>query len=190
MIKNGLKLIIFTAPSGAGKTTIVKSLLEKFDKLFLSITYTTRFPRKGEVDGIDYNFVDVDEFREKIQEGFFLEWEEVYENQFYGSSKKIIDENHHKSIITMMIIDVKGALKIKEMYGDEALTVFVKVSDLEILRKRLVDRGTENEASINKRIIRASEELLYESKYDYVLLNDVLSDAVNTISEEIKKYVR
>lgn len=188
-MKTNLKLIIFTAPSGAGKTTIVKSLLEKFDKLFLSITYTTRIPREGEMNGIDYNFIDVSKFREKIKEDFFLEWEEVYENQFYGSSKKIIDENHSKGIITMMIIDVKGALKIKEIYGDDALTVFVKVSDLESLRKRLVDRGTENEASINKRIARASEELLYESKYDYVLLNDVLNDAVNTISKEIKKYV-
>ena len=110
------KLIILTAPSGSGKTTIVKKLLNEYSNIKLAITYTTRLPREGEVDGIDYNFVSIDTFENMVEKNEFLEYEEVYYNQFYGCSKTLIDKNFNNGYSTIMILDVKGALKIKEIY--------------------------------------------------------------------------
>ncbi len=188
-MNNDLKLIIFTAPSGAGKTTIVKSLLDKFSKLFFTCTYTTREPRIGEMNGVDYHFISKEEFKNKIEEGFFIEYEEVY-TDFYGSSNKIIEENYKKGRIALMILEVKGALNMKNFYNNEVLTIFVKVPDLLTLKERLINRGTETEEKINSRIERAKHELLYENKYDYILLNNDLEIAIETITKEIEQYVR
>ena len=181
------KLIIFTAPSGSGKTTILKRLLECFDNLFHAITYTTREPRFGEVDGIDYHFVSVDVFKTMIMDGIFLEYEEVYHNQFYGSSKKIIDDNFSNGKTTMMILDVKGALAIKEICGDDSLIIFIKVSDIETLRQRLIDRGLDDLESIEKRMKRVSKELMYENSYDSVVINDDLETAIEDIKNILYK---
>jgi guanylate kinase len=174
------KLIILTAPSGSGKTTIVKKLLNEYSNIKLAITYTTRLPRIGEIDGIDYNFVSIDTFENMVEKNEFLEYEEVYYNQFYGSSKTLIDKNYNNGYSTIMILDVKGALKIKEFYKDDSLILFIKVSDIEILRKRLIDRGDILD-SVNKRMDRVSEELEYEHLYDKVVYNDNLDDAINNI---------
>lgn len=175
------KLIILTAPSGAGKTTILKKILEKKSNIIQAITYTTRDIRNGEKNGIDYFFVSIDKFKEMINNNEFLEFEEVYENQFYGSSKKQIDENHKNGKITIMIVDVKGAINIKEKYGNDVATFFIKV-DIDELRNRLIVR---NETSIEKRINKAKEELLFEKSFDYIIDNYDLDLAVNKILEKI-----
>lgn len=174
------KLIVLTAPSGSGKTTIVKKILNEYSNIKLAITYTTRLPRVGEVDGVDYNFVSVDTFENMVEKNEFLEYEEVYYNQFYGCSKTLIDKNFNNGYSTIMILDVKGAIKIKEIYKDDCLILFIKVSDIEILRKRLIDRGDILD-SVNKRMDRVSEELEYEHLYDNVVYNDNLDDAINNI---------
>lgn len=175
------KLIILTAPSGSGKTTIVKKLLNEYSNIKLAITYTTRLPREGEVDGIDYNFVSIDTFENMVEKNEFLEYEEVYYNQFYGCSKTLIDKNFNNGYSTIMILDVKGALKIKEIYKEDCLILFIKVSDIEILRKRLIVRNSDTLESINNRLDKISKEILYENSFDNIIYNDDLGISVETI---------
>jgi len=172
------KLIIITAPSGAGKTSIVRRLLEKFDHLAFSISATTREKRPHEIDGVDYYFISHEEFKQRIVKGDFAEWEEVYENQFYGTLKSEIDRIWALGKHIIFDIEVKGAQNIKKEYGDQALAIFIKPPSLEVLIERLESRKTENEKSLKKRIKRAKKELEYENKFDKVLVNDILDDAV------------
>lgn len=175
------KLIILTAPSGAGKTTILNKLVEKNPNIIQAITYTTREPRPNEINGVDYFFVSIEKFKSMIDENILLEYEEVYTNQFYGSSNKQIEDNFKNGKITIMIVDVVGALNIKKMFKDDVITFFIKV-DLDELRKRLLNR---NESSIDKRIEKAKEELLFENSFDVVIDNYDLENAVNKILENI-----
>ena len=172
------KLIIFTAPSGAGKTTIVRHLLGKYDQLAFSVSATTREERAHEQHGKDYYFLSLEEWHTKTAEGDFLEWEEVYENQYYGTLRSEIQRLRDLGKSVVFDIDVKGAMNIKSNYGDDAITIFVKPPSSSILFQRLIDRNTETEASLKKRIARATEELTYENKCDIVLLNDDLTKAL------------
>jgi guanylate kinase len=173
------KLIIFTAPSGAGKTTIVKHLLKVREDLAFSISACTRSQRYGEVNGLDYYFLSVEEFKRKVSAGDFVEYEEVYENQFYGTLKAEIERLKSLGKNVIFDIDVKGALNIKKFYGDEALTVFVSPPSPEVLFERLKSRKTEDEESLRKRIARARIELGYENKFDVTLINNDLETALN-----------
>jgi guanylate kinase len=173
------KLIIFTAPSGAGKTTIVKHLLKVREDLAFSISACTRSQRYGEVNGLDYYFLSVEEFKRKVSAGDFVEYEEVYENQFYGTLKAEIDRLKSLGKNVIFDIDVKGAVNIKKFYGDEALTVFVSPPSPEVLFERLKSRKTEDEESLKKRIARARIELGYEKKFDVTLINNDLETALN-----------
>ena len=173
------KLIIFTAPSGAGKTTIVKHLLKVREDLAFSISACTRSQRYGEVNGLDYYFLSVEEFKRKVSAGDFVEYEEVYENQFYGTLKAEIERLKSLGKNVIFDIDVKGALNIKKFYGDEALTVFVSPPSPEVLFERLKSRKTEDEESLRKRIARARIELGYENKFDVTLVNNDLETALN-----------
>ena len=181
------KLIIFTAPSGAGKTTIVRHLLSKYDELAFSVSATTRSKRGHEIHAKDYYFLSLEEWQAKTDEGDFLEWEEVYENQYYGTLKSEIQRLRDLGKGVVFDIDVKGAMNIKDNYGTEAVTIFVKPPSSEILFQRLRDRQTETEESLRKRIARATEELTYESKCDLVLLNDDLTIALQNAAEIIEK---
>lgn len=172
------KLIIFTAPSGAGKTTIVRHLLQKYEQLAFSVSATSRSKRAHEIDGKDYYFLSLAEWHEKIAAGDFLEWEEVYTNQYYGTLKSEITRLRAAGKSVVFDIDVKGAMNIKTNYGADAITIFVKPPSPEILFQRLSDRKTEDEESLRKRIARASEELTYEPKCDLVLLNDQLEETL------------
>ncbi|MFK7806924.1 MAG: guanylate kinase [Saprospiraceae bacterium] len=167
------KLIVITAPSGAGKTTIVRHLLNKYNELDFSISATNRDMRKHERDGVDYYFLSTKEFKKRVQEEDFLEWEEVYDNQFYGTLKSEIDRIWAKGKHIIFDIEVKGATNIKKMYP-EAMVVFIRPPSLQVLIDRLKKRKTETEASLKKRIARVKEELTYENKFDRVLVNDVL----------------
>lgn len=169
------KLIIITAPSGAGKTTIVRHLLSKFDQLAFSISATTREKRPYEKDGVDYYFISHEEFKKRVNNGEFAEWEEVYEDQFYGTLKSEIERIWALNKDIIFDIEVKGAQNIKKLYGDQALTIFIKPPSLKVLIERLKSRKTENEKSLKKRISRAKKELEYENKFDRVVVNDDLA---------------
>ncbi|PSR14064.1 MAG: guanylate kinase [Bacteroidetes bacterium] len=172
------KMLIFTAPSGAGKTTIVRHLLRTFPELAFSVSATTRPRRPYERDGYDYYFISPAEFQDKVAAGDFVEWEEVYEGLYYGTLHSEIDRLWAAGKHVIFDIEVKGARNLKNAYPAESLVVFVKPPSPEILFERLRARQTEDEESLAKRIARAAVELTYEQSFDRVLLNDDLAQAL------------
>jgi guanylate kinase len=190
MAKKGKeKMFIFTAPSGAGKTTIVKHLLNKYAFLDFSISATTREKRPHEIDGKDYYFITPEEFRSKIKEGEFVEWEEVYNDQYYGTLKSEVQRIWDNDKYVVFDIEVKGATNIKELYGDQCKAIFVKPPSLEILFKRLKDRQTESNASLRKRIARVKQEMTYENSFDAVLVNDLLDAALKEAEYHVEMFL-
>jgi len=183
-VKRG-KLIIFSAPSGAGKTTIVKRLMEENPQLAFSVTATTRKKREHEVDGKDYYFISPGEFKKKIENGEFLEWEEVYKGQYYGTLKQEVERLLSEGKHVVFDVDVKGALNLKKIFGKDALAIFVMPPSLEELKRRLENRKTETEETLKKRISKAEYELTFAPEFDVIILNDDLEKAV----AEAKKYI-
>ena len=186
------KVVIFSAPSGAGKTTVVKHLLAMSEfNLSFSISACSRKKREGEVDGKDYYFLSADEFRKKIENNDFLEWEEVYADHFYGSLKSEVDRLTAAGKNVVFDVDVKGGLNIKKYYGENALAVFVMPPSVEVLEKRLRDRSTDSEEAIRTRIDKAVYELSFSEKFDVVLVNDKLDEtfakAEKLIGDFLKK---
>jgi guanylate kinase len=178
------KLIIFSAPSGSGKTTIVKQLLENNANLGFSISACTRDKRgRSEANGQDYYFMTPDEFRQKIEEDAFVEWEEVYPGAYYGTLKSEIERIWASGKHVIFDVDVKGGLALKNYYKERALSVFVKVPTLEVLEDRLRARGTETEESLSKRIFKMKFEWSFQDKFDVILVNDKLEDAVQEAQE-------
>jgi guanylate kinase len=183
------KAIILSAPSGSGKTTLVRHLLESNNDLAFSISATTRAKRGQEKDGTDYFFLTASEFREKIQEDAFIEWEEVYEGLFYGTLKSEIDRIWMSGKNVIFDVDVQGGLALKKYFQDKALAIFLRVPSIDILRERLRSRGTDTEDSINKRVEKAQYELSFENKFDAVLVNhqkDVAKEAVQKLYTDFK----
>jgi guanylate kinase len=183
------KLVIVTAPSGAGKTTIVRHLLLTFDNLVFSVSATTRSKRDYEVDGKDYYFISPADFRAHIVAGDFLEWEEVYDNQFYGTLKSEVSRIWDAQLHIIFDIDVKGALNIKNAYPQDSLAIFVKPPSPEVLFQRLIGRQTENAESLKKRLARAEEELGYENKFDHILVNDTLEHALEESERVVGEFL-
>ncbi len=182
------KLIVFTAPSGAGKTTVVRHLLKNYKELGFSISATNRKKRKKEKDGVDYYFLGTREFKKRVKNEEFVEWEEVYDNQFYGTLKSEIDRVWEDGKHIVFDIEVKGATNIKRMYP-EALVVFIRPPSLQVLIDRLKKRKTETEASLKKRIARVKEELTYENNFDRVLVNDVLEVTLKEAELMIESFI-
>ncbi|WP_075590741.1 guanylate kinase [Labilibacter marinus] len=172
------KLIIFSAPSGSGKTTIVKSLLSKDFKMQFSISATTRSPRGTEKDGVDYYFLSPDEFRTKIDADELLEWEEVYTDKYYGTLKSEVERITSKGNNIVFDVDVVGGLNIKKMYGEKAIAIFVKPPSIDELRNRLNGRGTDSAEVIEQRINKAEEELNYAPEFDHIIVNTDLNTAI------------
>jgi guanylate kinase len=173
------KAIIFSAPSGSGKTTIVKHLLEKNPDLGFSISASTRDKRgRTEAHGKDYYFLTPEEFKKKIDNDDFIEWEEVYEGNFYGTLKSEIDRIWKQGKNVIFDVDVKGGLNLKKYFGDKALAVFVKVPTLEILKERLNDRGTESAESLSRRLFKANFEMSFQDQFDVVLINENLEKSL------------
>ncbi len=168
------KVLIFTAPSGSGKTTIVRHLLDKFDFLGFSVSATTRDRRPHETEGKDYYFITREEFSRRIKDNEFIEWEEVYQDQYYGTLKSEVSRVWEQEKHIVFDIEVKGATNIKNLYGDQALAIFIKVPTLQELVRRLKARKTESEASLKRRIKRIKKELTFEKSFDTVLINDDL----------------
>ena len=173
------KLLIFTAPSGAGKTTLVRHLLARFpDRLAFSVSATTRPPRPGEIDGVDYHFLTNEEFARRIDAGDFVEFEEVYPGRFYGTLHDEVYRNWTTGRAVIFDIEVKGATNIKRHYPDDSLAVFVAPPSEKVLFQRLTDRSTEDAESLRVRIARAGVELTFRDSFDHVLVNDDLTTAL------------
>ncbi len=183
------KLIVFTAPSGAGKTTIVRHLLKKYHQLAFSVSATTRLPRPNEKEGKDYYFLSPEKFRQLIQDKAFVEWEEVYENQYYGTLRSEIERLWKKNLHILFDIDVKGALSIKHAYPEESLVIFVKPPSEEVLLDRLRGRHTETPENLRKRFKKAAEELLYETRFDKVLINDQLDQTLKEAEQMVEAFL-
>lgn len=184
-----MKLILFTAPSGAGKTTIVHRLLNADKRLAFSVSATTRKKREKETEGLDYYFLSEQAFKEKVRKGEFVEWEEVYSGVFYGTLISEVERLTKDGKAVLFDIDVKGALNIKKKFGDSALAIFVKPPSLEILKERLRNRKSENDESMTKRMERAEYEMSFENKFDTVVVNDNLEQAVAEAKMKVGRFL-
>jgi guanylate kinase len=186
----GGKAIIFSAPSGAGKTTIVRHLLAVEDlRLSFSISATTRARRGHEVAGKDYFFLSPQEFLQKARDGEFVEWEEVYKEQYYGTLKSEIERIWSEGRHVIFDVDVLGGLNLKKIFGDKALAVFVRPPSIEVLRFRLRNRSTETAEKMAMRIDKAQHELTYEPRFDMVLVNDILEDALIQAETRVRAFL-
>ncbi|MBR5844724.1 MAG: guanylate kinase [Rikenellaceae bacterium] len=183
------KLLIFSAPSGSGKTTIVRRLLEQFSNLEFSISATSRVPRGVEQNGVDYYFLSAEEFAEAVAADKFVEWEEVYKGTCYGTLRSEMERIWNKGNVIVFDVDVMGGIRLKEIFGEQALSIFVMPPSIEELRKRLEGRGTDAPEVIEKRIAKASFELTKAPEFDRQIVNDDLEVAVAECIEVIKNFI-
>ena len=184
------KLVIFSAPSGSGKTTIVKELLKRFDCFEFSISATSRQPRGQEQNGIDYHFMTNEEFKSRVERGEFVEWEEVYAGTCYGTLKSEMERIWAKGNVIIFDEDVMGGINLKRLFGEDACSVFIMPPSVEELERRLRGRGTDTEEVIMKRIAKAEFELSKASEFDYTVVNDVLEDAVEQTVAIISQFLK
>jgi len=184
------KCIILSAPSGAGKTTIVRHLIQEFASLTFSVSATTRPPRGHEVNGHDYFFISIDEFKKEISRGGFVEWEEVYPGQFYGTLNREIEHIWAKGKNVIFDVDVVGGLRLKEYFGDKALSVFVSPPNEQALRQRLERRGTDSPEKIEMRLKKAAKEMKYADSFDTVLINSDLSSALTHAETLVRDFLQ
>ena len=171
------KLIIFSAPSGSGKTTLVRYLLAQGLDLAFSVSCTSRAPRGTEQDGVDYYFITPEQFRQRIANNEFLEYEEVYTDKFYGTLKSEVERLSAEGHTVVFDVDVKGGVNIKRYYGDRALSLFIQPPSIEELSRRLHSRGTDSEEVIRQRLEKAAYELTFAPEFDHIIVNDVLEVA-------------
>lgn len=183
------KVIILVAPSGSGKSTLARMLFEDFEDLKFSVSATTRPPREGEQNGTHYHFLSDKEFDEKIDSGDFLEWEEFYGGKKYGTLRSEVDKKLNSGYFVLLDIEVKGAVNVKNIYGDECLSLFIKPPSIEILKQRLTDRGTEDNETLSLRLERAKEELTYADRFDQVIINDDLETAYEEVKNAVVKFM-
>lgn len=189
-IKKG-KMIIVSAPSGSGKSTIVNWLMQEHPELnlYFSISCTSRAPRGTEQNGVEYFFISPEEFKEKIARGEFLEYEEVYEDRFYGTLKEQVESQRINGENVVFDVDVKGGCSIKQYYGDEALSLFIQPPSIDELKRRLMNRGTDSLEDIEKRLSKASYELTFAEKFDKILINDDLEIAKTKALEIVSEFL-
>lgn len=183
------KAILFSAPSGSGKTTIIKLLSKHYDCFEFSISATSRKPREGEKNGVDYYFISPEEFHARAKNDEFLEWEEVYQGVCYGTLKSEIERIWNNGHVIIFDVDVNGGMNLKQYFGDAALSIFVMPPSIEVLEQRLRSRGTETEDAILKRLGRSALELREANKFDVTIVNDDLDTAITDAITEIDKYL-
>lgn len=184
------KIIVFSAPSGSGKSTIINWLMEHKElNLHFSVSATSRMPRGTEQNGVEYFFFTPDEFREHIEAGDFLEYEEVYPGRYYGTLSAEVDKQLEKGENVVIDMDVHGALNIKKYYGDRAMLVFVQPPSIEVLRQRLIDRGTEVMEMIEERVSRAEYELSFAPRFDKIIVNKNLDEAEKETLAIVKEFL-
>lgn len=184
-------VFIFSAPSGSGKTTILKQIFEMYPDLFdFSVSATNRPPREGETDGRDYHFLSTEQMKDKIAKGDFLEWEEVYEGRYYGTLRSELDRIWANGKIVVFDVDVKGGINIKNMLKDQAFSIFVMPPSIEELRRRIEGRNTETKDTLEQRLARAEMEISMSDKFDKVILNDDLPLAVREVAQNIDNQLK
>ncbi|PHR42620.1 MAG: guanylate kinase [Fluviicola sp.] len=190
MKENKGKCVIFSAPSGAGKTTIVHGLLGRMDNLAFSISACSRAPRPNEVDGKDYYFLSVEDFKNRIDSGDFIEWEEVYKDHFYGTLKSEVERLWELNKTVVFDVDVFGGINLKSYFGENALSFFIQPPSIDTLEQRLRNRKTESEDKIQTRLKKASEELKMSDRFDRIVVNDNLDLTIDEVEEYVKEYLK
>lgn len=183
------KVVIFSAPSGSGKSTIVRHILSLHPEMEFSVSATSRAPRGTEKNGVEYYFFSACEFRKMIAEGKFVEHEEVYPGSFYGTLKSEVERIWSKGNVIIFDVDVKGGVNLKKYFSDKAMSVFIKAPSVEILRQRLIARGTDTPEAIDKRVAKATEELTYADKFDHILVNDDLQTAYSQAEKLVEGFL-
>ena len=184
------KVLIFSAPSGSGKSTIVNHILGLYpDSMEFSVSATSRPPRGEEKHGKEYYFLSPDEFRKLIDEDKFVEFEEVYEGRYYGTLKSECERIWAAGHVIIFDVDVKGGVNLKKYFGDDALAIFIKAPSVEVLRERLIKRGTDSLEAIEERVAKAEEEMAYAPKFDYILVNDDLNTAFAESEKMVKDFL-
>jgi guanylate kinase len=183
------KLIILTAPSGSGKTSITRYLISKYPKLSFSISATTRSPRGTEKNGIEYYFMSVEDFRKKIDEHAFIEWEMVYEGKYYGTLKAELERIWDGGKVPMLDIDVKGAIHVQQEFAGDCLSIFIQPPSVEELRRRLIARGTETPETLETRVSKASYEMSFSHQFKKIILNKELDKACSETEQVIKDFL-
>lgn len=171
------KAVIFSAPSGSGKSTIVSHILKLHPELKFSVSAASRAPRGDEKNGVAYWFISADEFRKRIADNEFVEYEEVYPGSFYGTLKSEVERIWDNEDAIIFDVDVKGGVNLKKYFGDRALSVFIQAPSVEVLRQRLVSRATDSPEAIERRVAKAAEEMTYADKFDHIIVNDDLQKA-------------
>ena len=191
MVRNNKKgkLIIISAPSGSGKTTLVKHILSSINNISFSVSACSRKPRQNEIDGKDYFFLTLSDFKTKIENDEFIEWEEVYKDHFYGTLNSEVEKMKKAGRHVAFDVDVAGGVSIKSKFGNEALAIFIKPPSIDALKQRLVGRATDNSEDITNRIEKADLELTYEDKFDVTIINDNLTEAKKEIVDLISKFI-
>ena len=186
------KLIIFCAPSGSGKSTLVQWLMAEHPELRLafSISCTSRPPRGTERDGVEYFFLTPEDFKQKIANGEFLEYEEVYQDRFYGTLKSQVDSQTQRGENVLFDVDVKGGCNIKEHYGSRAMSIFIQPPSVDELRRRLLSRGTDSAEAIEERVAKAAYELTFAPRFDHVVINDNLEEAKAEVLRLVAQFVK
>jgi len=183
------KILIFSAPSGSGKSTLINHLLSLGLPLGFSISATSRQPRGTEKDGVEYYFLSEDDFRKKIANNEFIEYEEVYGGSLYGTLRSEVERIWNEGKTIVFDVDVVGGLNIKKIFGDKALSIFIQPPSADELRKRLVGRGTDSAEKIEQRLAKANKELTYAQQFDKIVINDDLEHAKNNIERVVKEFL-
>lgn len=183
------KTIIFSAPSGSGKSTIINHVLKLFPELEFSVSATSRAPRGEELDGVEYMFYSPEAFRQLVRDDKFVEYEEVYQGRFYGTLKSEVNRIWHSGNAIVFDVDVKGGINLKKYFGDDALSVFIKAPSIEVLRQRLIGRGTDSPEEIERRVAKAAEENTYAAQFDYILVNDDLQTALSEAGDVVSRFL-
>ena len=189
MEKTEGKIIIITAPSGAGKTSITKYLLQKYPRLSFSVSAATRAPRGREQDGVDYYFMSAEAFQQKIKDNAFIEWEMVYEGKYYGTLKSELQRIWSEGKTPLLDIDIKGAVHVQQQFAKNTLSIFIEPPSVEELKKRLESRGTETPESIQTRLSKAAYEISFKDQFNKIILNDNLEKACAETEVVIKEFL-
>lgn len=183
------KILVFSAPSGSGKTTIVHYLMTQIENLHFSVSATSRAPRGTEKNGVDYYFLTPEEFKAKIENDEFIEYEEVYTDKFYGTLKAQVENQLQNGENVVLDIDVKGGVNVKKIFGEQALTVFIQPPSIDVLKERLTKRATDSEEVINDRIAKAAYEMTFAPQFDKIIVNDVLEDAQSETMKVVNDFL-